>query len=273
MSNFLSFARSFSAMLMAFRSLPASPSFEASHQNRGTAKTQRFERDNLDLWRRAKSSPSRWTRPMHGTFDHPDTSGLASARSTARDEMRSVACHVIRNLGQSCCWDPTWRHPIGFAPQDRRAGAASFRTDEPSKMRLVRTFLTLLPVALILAGGAQSLEQGRFGSAAETHSMARYGEIETHPDERLDETARDRQMEDKESEFDNVMTSACGAGDVFGCGLLLAWRALLAMLQHLLEAAVILGAIALSYRSLILTKVREAIEKLSREPQGDKPAD
>lgn len=134
-------------------------------------------------------------------------------------------------------------------------------------MRLVRTFLILLPVAFILAGGAQSLEQGRFGSAAETHSMARYGVIETHSDAWLDETAHDRPMEDKRSEFDNVMATACGAGDVYGCGLLLAWRALLAMLQHLLETVVILVLIALSYRSLILTKVRETIEKRSRKTQ------
>jgi hypothetical protein len=63
------------------------------------------------------------------------------------------------------------------------------------------------------------------------------------------------------------MATACGAGDVYGCGLLLAWRALLAMLQHLLETVVILVLIALSYRSLILTKVRETIEKRSRKTQ------
>ena len=134
-------------------------------------------------------------------------------------------------------------------------------------MRLVRTFLTLLPVAFTLAGGAQSLEQGRFGNAAETHSMARYGEIETYSDARLDKSAHDPQMEDDRSEFENVMTSACGAGDVYGCGLLLAWRTLRAMLQHLLETAVILVLIALGFRSHILTKVRETIEKRSKKTQ------
>ena len=134
-------------------------------------------------------------------------------------------------------------------------------------MRLVRTFLVLLPVAFILAGGAQSLERGRFGSAAETDSMARNGEIETYPDAQLDEFAHDRQMQDERSEFEIVMTSACGAGDVYGCGLLLAWRTLLAMLQHLLETAVILVLIALGSRSFILTKVRETIEKRSRKTQ------
>ena len=202
---------------------------------------------------------------MTGAFEHPETSGLASALSTARNAMRSAACHVIRKLGPSCCRDTTRRHLIGFAPQ--HAGAGSFRTDEHLKMRLVRTFSILLPVAFILAGGAQSLEQGRFGSAAETHSMARDGVIEINPDAWLDETAHDRQMKDKRSEFDNVMTTACGVGDVYGCGLLLAWRSLLAVLQHLLETAVILVLIALGYRSIILTKVRETIEKRSRKTQ------
>jgi hypothetical protein len=203
MTNFLSFARSFSAMLMPFRSLLPPPSFEAPHLNRGS----------------------------------------------------------------TGCRDTTRRRPVAFAPQDK-PGAGSFRTDEHSKMRLVRTFLVLLPVAFILAGGAQSLEWGRFGSAAETHSMASDGEIDTYPEARLDETAHDRQMEDERSVFENVMTSACGAGDVYGCGLLLAWRTLLAMLQHLLETAVILVLIALGFRSFILTKVCETIEKRNRKTQA-----
>jgi len=95
MTNFLSFARSFSAMLMPFRSLLPPPSFEAPHLNRGS----------------------------------------------------------------TGCRDTTRRRPVAFAPQDK-PGAGSFRTDEHSKMRLIRTFLILLPVAFILAGGAQSLEWG-----------------------------------------------------------------------------------------------------------------
>ena len=37
-------------------------------------------------------------------------------------------------------------------------------------------------------------------------------------DARIDETARDWQPETERNEFEIVMTSACGAGDVFGCG-------------------------------------------------------
>jgi hypothetical protein len=60
------------------------------------------------------------------------------------------------------------------------------------------------------------------------------------------------------------MTSACGMGDIFGCGLLLAWRVLRTLL-HLLENLVILTLIALFFPCLIWINVREVIEKRRRK--------
>lgn len=143
------------------------------------------------------------------------------------------------------------------------AEADSFRLDWHSKTHLVWIVLALLAVAFILAGGAQSLEHGRFGSVAEADSLAGYGGSGTYPHTRLDETADDRRPEDERSEFENVANSACGAGDVFGCGLLLTWRALL-ILWRFLEQVVIFALIALAFRWFVWAKVRETIGKRSR---------
>lgn len=156
-----------------------------------------------------------------------------------------------------------------FAPtQGSHAGAGSFRMDERSKTRLVRIVLALLSVAFILAGGTQSIHHGRLSGAAEADSIAGYGAIGANPDARLDDFAYDRRPEEERSEFENVMTSACGAGDVFGCGLLLTWRAVVTML-HFFEQAVILILIALAFHWFIWSKVREPVEKRSGRAQRD----
>jgi hypothetical protein len=152
--------------------------------------------------------------------------------------------------------------------QDRHAGAGSFQMDERSKTRLVRIVLALLSIAFILAGGTQSLDHGRLGAAAEADSIVGYAATGANPDARLDDFAYDRRPEEEPSEFENVITSACGAGDVFGCGLLLTWRAVLAVL-HLFEQAVILVLIALAFFWFIWTKVRETFEKRSGRAQRD----
>ncbi|WP_296711182.1 hypothetical protein [Rhodoblastus sp.] len=138
--------------------------------------------------------------------------------------------------------------------------------DERSKTRLVRIVLALLPVAFILAGGTQSIDHGRLSGAAEADSIVGYGAIGANPDARLDDFAYDRRPEEERSEFENVMTSACGAGDVFGCGLLLTWRALLILL-HVFEQVVIFVLIALAFRWFVWTRIRETIEKRSRRAQ------
>jgi hypothetical protein len=144
--------------------------------------------------------------------------------------------------------------------------ADSFQLDWHSKTHLVWIVLALLAVAFILAGGAPSLEHGRFGSVAEADSLAGYGGAGTFPHARLDGTADDWRPVDQRSEFENVATSACGAGDVFGCGLLLTWRALLILL-HFMEQVVIFVLIALAFRWFVWTRIRETIEKRSRRAQ------
>lgn len=142
-----------------------------------------------------------------------------------------------------------------------RAGAGSFRTEGRTKTRLVvRTILALLPVALILAGCARSLEHGTAGGGAEFNSVAGCGEIQTSLDARFYETARDWRLETEPSEFDSVVTSACGAGDVFGCGLLFARRTLLELLRFC-ERLDTLVLIALCLPWLIGTSLRKAIER------------
>ncbi|MGO9431451.1 hypothetical protein [Rhodoblastus sp.] len=155
-----------------------------------------------------------------------------------------------------------WRR-LGFPLQGRRFGAC-FRTDEHSRTRLARTILVLIPAAFILTGCAQSLETGRAGGGEESGLIAAYRENRTYLDAGIDETARDGRPETEENEFETVMTSACGAGDVFGCGLLFAWRALLALL-HLFERLVTYGLIALGFPFLIWASLREAKMKRSRK--------
>lgn len=147
----------------------------------------------------------------------------------------------------------TRRRPLGFSLQGRLAGVAPFRTDERLKRHLVGNILALLPVAFILAGCAQSLERGKVGSAAGF-------EPATYFDARLDETARDWPPETEQSQFDIAMTTACGAGNAFGCGLRFAWRALLALLNFF-ERLVTLSLIALGLPWLLSTSLRESIEK------------
>jgi hypothetical protein len=142
------------------------------------------------------------------------------------------------------------------------AEADSFRLDRHSKTHLVWIVLALLAAAFIFAGSTQSLETGRLGSVAEADSIAGYNGVGTYPHARVDEA----RPEDERSEFENVASSACGAGDVFGCGLLLTWRALLTLLRFP-EQIVIFVLIALAFRWFVWARVREAIEKRSRRAQ------
>lgn len=130
--------------------------------------------------------------------------------------------------------------------------------NRPPKTRLARTILALIPAAFILTGCAQSLERGR-GGGEESFSAATYGETRTFP-----EAVHDWRPETEENEFDIIMTSACGAGDVFGCGLLFASRALLSLLRFF-EILVTSGLIALGLPFLIGISLREAKKKQSRK--------
>jgi hypothetical protein len=125
---------------------------------------------------------------------------------------------------------------------------------------VVRTILLLLPVAFILAGGAQSFEHGGAGGGAQPKSAAGDGEIRTSLDAGLDES-RYWRLENDPIGFVDVVAPACGAGDVFGCGLLFASRVLRALL-HFCERYFTFSLIALYLAWLIWTSLRKAIGKL-----------
>ncbi len=141
--------------------------------------------------------------------------------------------------------------------------AGSSKTGKHSKMRPVRAVLALIPVAFILVGYARALENGTIGGGAGIHSVADRNGIRTAPYRGFDEFADDSRPADDRSEFEIVMTTACSAGDVFGCGLLLAWRAVAASL-HFLENLVILGLIAY-FPWFVWIRVRETIERRKRK--------
>jgi hypothetical protein len=129
-------------------------------------------------------------------------------------------------------------------------------------MRPVGSVRALLTVACILTGCAQTFALGKGGSAwaADRPSVAAYGDTQFYLDGQLDQTIYDSRPETEQSEFEIVMTSACGIGDIYGCGLLFAWRALQKLLQFL-ENPIILALIVLCLPCLTWNSVREAIEK------------
>jgi hypothetical protein len=126
--------------------------------------------------------------------------------------------------------------------------------------------MALLAVTCILTGCARTFAPGKGGGAwaVARPSVAAYGDTQIYLDGQLDQNIDDSRAETEQSEFEIVMTSACGMYDIFGCGLLLAWRAL-QKLPHLLENPVILALIALCLPCLAWTSLREAIEKRRRK--------
>ena len=130
--------------------------------------------------------------------------------------------------------------------------------NRPPKTRLARTILALIPAAFILTGCAQSLEGGRGGGEEFLLSSDLWRNAN------LSRSCPRLAAQTEENEFDIIMTSACGAGDVFGCGLLFASRALLSLLRFF-EILVTSGLIALGLPFLIGISLREAKKKQSRK--------
>lgn len=93
---------------------------------------------------------------------------------------------------------------------------------------VVRTFVSLVSIALILSGCTQTLERARDAREADSASVVGYGEIRTYLDARSDEVPKDVTNwapRIKREGLDILMISAGGAGGAFSVGVLSAWSA------------------------------------------------